>query len=393
MAGIRFVGQPFYGQFGVVLAEALRQDDFRSLRLAVAWGKRSGLSRLTNEIRAFRDRGGDSEAILGVDEGGATEEGLRLAQQLFDRPFIFHDPGTKTFHPKVYLLEGPTRALAGIGSWNLTKGGLFTNYEAGVILDLDMAADGMLVEEIRRYLDAFHSFSTNCLVLDDALIDRLIAERRFGIEPESSQNRRQRALRRARGEDEEAEAPIFGGAITGLPGAPPPVLPEVEAEEEDDDDSVVVPPMPPSAPFLAEEPIEPSGTMGFWKALSNFDVSTSGAPGQIILPIRYLDSFGPMTVQRDDTATGGVRQSHVIFPVTFIDGAETTNVPAARAILYEPAEFHPRPNKELRFAFHNRDILLSLSANDILVFSRDGDRVTVERRPRGSMGSGRFGPL
>ena len=76
-----------------------------------------------------------------------------------------------------------------------------------------------------------------------------------------------------------------------------------------------------AGPQLAESAEALSGTTAFWKRLSNFDTSTSSAPGQIIIPKRFGDFFPPMTVQRDDTANGGVRQSECIFTATFKDGA------------------------------------------------------------------------
>src|SRR4051794_39861743 len=130
--GFRFIGQPFPSsrQVGAVVGDALCDGDFDRAWFAVAWGKRSGLSRLTSAIGEFKRGGGRAEAVLGVDEGGATKEGLQLALELFDSAYVFHDPGPRTFHPKIYVVRGDARAVAVVGSGNLTCGGLFTNFEA-----------------------------------------------------------------------------------------------------------------------------------------------------------------------------------------------------------------------------------------------------------------------
>jgi hypothetical protein len=390
---VEFIGQPFGAQFGELLGGALVGGRFNRLRIACAWGKRSGLSRVSVALRQFRDAGGSSEAVLGVDEGGATREGLQLAMELFDEPRIFYDPGQRTFHPKAYVLEGDG-AVVGVGSWNLTKGGLFTNYEAGIVAHLAAGEDADLLRDVHRFIDELVRQEANCRILDDDLYRALLANRRFGIEPETTQYRRRRAERRERGAEDEPD-PVFGPAIGGLPGAPAADLPVDEVEEEDDDDSTIASPLPPPSPPAPPPGGEgvAAGVTGFWKQLSNFDVSRTGAPGQIIIPIRFRDFFGPMVVQKDETGAGGVRQSHVLFDVRFVDGDFELYVTQARAILYEPAADHPRPNIELRFTFRNRDAFDRLSAGDVLVFSRSDGIVRVERRAQGTMGAGKFGQL
>ena len=105
---VEFIGQPFEpgDQLGRRLIDALGSGDLNSLWIATAWAKQSGLSRLRGALAAFAGRGGKSEAIVGIDEGGATKEGLTLCLEMFDRVLIFHDPGSRTFHPKLYVVEG-----------------------------------------------------------------------------------------------------------------------------------------------------------------------------------------------------------------------------------------------------------------------------------------------
>lgn len=169
--------------------------------------------------------------------------------------------------------------------------------------------------------------------------------------------------------------------------------------EGDADDDSTPPAVGTAAPAPLGEAADagggPAGTLGFWKALSSFDVSLSesSAPGQMIIPIRFRDFFGELVIQKDETAQRGVRQSHAVFPATFIDGAFSAVLEDTRVILYEPAVDHPRQNIELRYTFHNREVLQRLFANDILIFTREDQRMRIEPRQPDSMGAGRFGHL
>lgn len=169
----RFIGQPFsdWTQIGKALEAALALDDRDSLWLAVAWAKSSGVRRLELAIHEFRNRGARTEAIIGVDEGGATEEGLRLAMELFESAFVFHDPGTRTFHPKFYVVEV-------VGSRNATKGGLYQNFEVAVVIELDFAVAGdcSFLDEVRRYFDALKADPQYCRRLDGDLVDSLLED-------------------------------------------------------------------------------------------------------------------------------------------------------------------------------------------------------------------------
>lgn len=235
--GFRFIGQPFPGaeQVGVLLRDVLADEAYDSAWFATAWGKRSGLSRLVQAIEALKERGGQAEAIIGVDEGGATVEGLELALELFDTAYVFHDPGPRTYHPKIYVVEGGEKARAIVGSGNLTRGGLFTNFEAGVSADLDKTsdADSDFLASVRAYYERVRDLAPFCKELTEQLIEDLQADPRVVVVSEQQANR-QRARRRARG-----ASSVFGQeAVPDLLGAPPPEVAAVPREEEDDDDLV-----------------------------------------------------------------------------------------------------------------------------------------------------------
>ncbi len=173
---VRLISSPFAGDasLGERLSDHLADTRLRRLRIAVAWARRSGLVRIADDLRRFRARGGDVEIILGIDEGGATLEGLNLVRELADRSFIFHDPQGGTFHPKVYVFTNGKRAVVLLGSANLTRGGLYANYEAGVELGLDLPADSSVLGEIESWMDRIRSEPELCIELDDQLLGKIL---------------------------------------------------------------------------------------------------------------------------------------------------------------------------------------------------------------------------
>jgi hypothetical protein len=350
-------------------------------------------------------RGNSStEMILGVDENGATIEGLRHTMNIVHRAYVFHDPSVRTFHPKLYVVESDTSAIAIVGSGNMTRGGLYTNYEAAAVVEVhDKSTDAEGVEFIagaRRYFETLLGTDPACQPLTEENLERLLGDESLNILSEARRNRQRAEARRGTSRDREQS--MFGTGIKGLSGAPAPTMPPVEADEEDSDSGVQV------APFIDETTDErspaptseeatdvgPTGVLGFFKQLGKFDVSPGGAPGQIIIPRRFVDFFPPMDIEQDETARGGPRRSGVRFPLTFVDGDDRIEVEDARAILYQPAADHPRQNIELRFTFRNRDVFDRLALDDALVFRRDeSGGITVERQPSGAMGPGRYGWL
>lgn len=183
---ISFLGQPL--QFGAQVAQWLQErlgdPQVGSLQIGVAWVKRSGLLRLRDDFVRFRERGGKISVIIGIDEGGATEQGLCLALELFDKVYVFHEPPSapgRTYHPKVYLASGTTKADLLVGSSNVTAGGLFSNYEASLECELDFGVDEdeKLLAQVRNWFDTLRSDNNACKLLDEQLLQVLLQGRSY----------------------------------------------------------------------------------------------------------------------------------------------------------------------------------------------------------------------
>jgi HKD family nuclease len=181
--------QPFEDDLSLytVLKLALTDDRFDEFTAVVAWAKKSGLSRIRPLIQGFRARGGTARILLGIDEGGASVEGLYAAIGDFDEKFVLNDAGSGTFHPKLYIFSGEAVSIIVIGSSNLTRGGLFANYEAGVCLELDLTqhSDAQMHEAVTSYVQRLWQDGTSKPLTED-LVQNLIDDSRYDIRPEAS---------------------------------------------------------------------------------------------------------------------------------------------------------------------------------------------------------------
>ena len=156
---MRLVHQPApRDRLGDQLREKLA-GDWTDFRAAVAFVKASGVRHLAEPLADFSKRG-RIDLVVGIDHGGTSYEGLRdlmAAVGAGARVSVFHNLLPYTFHPKVYLFKSPKSAEAFIGSGNLTEGGLFTNYEVGIQVQLDLArADqAAVLADVEAMMDAW----------------------------------------------------------------------------------------------------------------------------------------------------------------------------------------------------------------------------------------------
>lgn len=201
------------------LQHSLREAEYNACRIIVAFARLSGVARLLPQIRVWRSRGKRIEAIVGIDRFGTSREALQVMLDELDAVYITRTADEScTFHPKMYLFEGPRRARGVIGSHNLTLGGLETNFEGGVVMDFALPDEA---EQWKPFRDAWDQLlpetSPATRKLDAALLEELI--QRGQLLPEV------RIARTSRG----ADAPAPGAAAEPFPDiapAPPSPLPK-----------------------------------------------------------------------------------------------------------------------------------------------------------------------
>lgn len=168
------VNQPFNEFLGFKLMEQLGSGKFNQFMFSVAYAKTSGVNRLLPYMKNFKSNGGTIKAIVGIDQGNTSYEALIALCSVCDSLFIYHSEDFKsTFHVKTYLLSGAQGSWIAIGSNNFTAGGLFSNYEASVLVVDDSALEAKIV----AMLDQYSNLSSPCCKFADVeLINQLLAQ-------------------------------------------------------------------------------------------------------------------------------------------------------------------------------------------------------------------------
>lgn len=227
---IEFVTQPDADNRNLLEFAIGVLSDPRIIRFVAisAWVNHRGLTRLVPALRRFRSRGGTAEAIIGIDEGGATEQGLRLVAAEFDRSSVFFSAEDRTFHPKLYFGIGPEAAELFVGSNNLTPGGLFFNFEAALRLELTpgpagSADDQEVLAAVDAYIDGLYGDVDVCKPLVPILED-VIRHPAYGVRDETAPRPRRGVAVMDPDADREAinTAPLFGRTARAVkPRVPP----------------------------------------------------------------------------------------------------------------------------------------------------------------------------
>jgi hypothetical protein len=222
---VNFLGQPWHDGTNLddFLADATGRPDPIRLRIAAAWGKRSGFRRVRPYLDAWRAAGGTVELVLGLSEGGATRQGLEEALEAADSVHLFHDVSGRTFHPKVYLAESSEQTDLFVGSNNLTAGGVYYNYEAAISVSVatgDLAVAAVMTQ-VHAWFDVILADPACCRELTATNLPTLLANPVYRI---GDEDQRRKAAGDEPGAPEEVDAitpsvdeeqaPFFGRSQT-----------------------------------------------------------------------------------------------------------------------------------------------------------------------------------
>ena len=191
-----YIMQPTNGNLYKPLTEQLTSVSNGILNIQVAYAKNSGVDLLTAALNTFKKNGGQIHVLAGIDQKNTTAEALYKLMHLCDDLRVIHDRAfAQTYHPKVYIVSTAERAWIAVGSNNLTRGGLCTNYESchTQILDLtdtsDLAAYQTLTSPLQHYQES--NLVMRITAPDD--IRELLYNRLIVTEQQSRQNANHRS--------------------------------------------------------------------------------------------------------------------------------------------------------------------------------------------------------
>lgn len=173
-----FYSQPLSTRFGTSLVGLIQSKVWKSLDIAVAWVRASGMAHLEVALKEFLHEGNKLSVTVGVDLDNTSKEGLAslLALQKHGAAsiFIHHNEANTIFHPKLYLFQNSTHAKLIVGSNNITEAGLFQNTEAG--LELELGIDDPIIASARNALETWRDTTSSLAKqLDDDFLAELVA--------------------------------------------------------------------------------------------------------------------------------------------------------------------------------------------------------------------------
>ena len=145
---------------GDTLNTLLSGNRFHHVKVLMGFVTEGGLGCLKHSLEAFYDRGGIMEFIIGIDQGITTHAALDYLRTRFPGAsvYLFHDESQQiTFHPKAIVCESDDEAVCVVGSANLTLGGLFSNCECGVLIEIDKHKDKTELQNVLSLWDAYRN--------------------------------------------------------------------------------------------------------------------------------------------------------------------------------------------------------------------------------------------
>lgn len=250
------VNQPNEYQLGVKLIEAIESNQYSQLTIMVAYAKLSGIYRIAPYMKKFIEQGGKVRCVVGVDQQNTTYDALVQLLILTNEVFVFHSENlSQTFHVKCYWLSAENKCWYGIGSNNLTAGGLFSNYELSMIVNLEGGDAVAANDRLNDIYSMYSNLESPCSKkLDVELLEELktsgyvveeIYQRKTLIE--SMKNRKCIRKNKLFGKEDVHIPPVFSTGVDGAFKNKRQVVLDEEGEDRTEDDNTYLIRLVPSA--------------------------------------------------------------------------------------------------------------------------------------------------
>lgn len=191
-----YIMQPAGGNLYAPLVEQLTTVQNGELDIQVAYAKSSGVDLLTAALQTFRGAGGYLRVLAGIDQKNTTAEALYKLTQLCDELYVVHDTAfAQTYHPKIFVVRNADQAWVAVGSNNLTRGGLCTNYETchTQVLNLTDTLDHRSYEKLTEAFTLYQEFDLVKRISSVEDIQELLRNSLIVTEQQSRQNSTKRS--------------------------------------------------------------------------------------------------------------------------------------------------------------------------------------------------------
>lgn len=172
------------------IQERLTDGRYYNFRFAVAYARKSGVNIIQDSMVNFRSRENTLvQGIVGINQGNTSQQALSALERILDGNLYlrFNISGRAIFHPKIYIMgdKNTEKFSSGsiiVGSSNLTGGGLNTNEECNVLLDIEESNSDFsdAVEnfwsKIRENSDEFSTIQSNQKLLMQLMQHNLLVD-------------------------------------------------------------------------------------------------------------------------------------------------------------------------------------------------------------------------
>ena len=159
-----------------IVRQILQIPDPEKIIISVGFMNEGGLVALEAELLPIAEQ---TTIVTGIRNGITSAQGLRKSLEIGCTTYVV-DTGSRDvlFHPKVYVSRNAGAARLIVGSANLTVGGLNSNIEASVFMELDLAEteDASLIADLEAKLDGMITeYPENIFqVVDNAMVENLL---------------------------------------------------------------------------------------------------------------------------------------------------------------------------------------------------------------------------
>lgn len=177
---ITFLGQGYKpvsdNSVGKKIIKFLADTDFHSFTVISAFASEAGINGLSKLFSDTKKKL-NVTIVIGIDQKGTSKEALEALMNMNVKAFVFYQPASTIFHPKIYLFEGKEKSELIVGSSNLTSTGLFINVEASLLVSINNAdsEDRKIVDQLKDYFKGiFYPPDPNLKRLSQKLIDELV---------------------------------------------------------------------------------------------------------------------------------------------------------------------------------------------------------------------------